>query len=328
MLSSFSALELQHRIIPPIQWIVNGLIPQGLTIIAGAPKAGKSWLVLDLCLSVARGDPFLGRDTIPMPGSVIYLALEDSDRRLKSRMMTVLDGRTAPTNLHFITEAPPINGGLVEQMKQLFDWKPDTSLVVIDTLGKIRQASKLDGYQKDYGELSAIKRLADEQNCGIVVVHHLRKMQGSDPFDRISGTNGILGSADTAMVLTRARQESEGRLSITGRDLDEAELVLKFSDCCRWELLSDDAKGYDFMSDPLVKYISQLDYFQGFAEELAIDFKAFCQKEGLAHELPDSKPSISVSRRLNAIKSDLWRCRKQINSTHTSKGSLITISSL
>ena len=328
MLESFSALELQRRNIPPIQWIVNSLIPQGLTILAGAPKAGKSWLALDLCLSVARSDPFWGRDTTPMPGSVVYLALEDSDRRLKSRMQKVLDGRSAPANLHFITEAPPINGGLVEQMQQLFDWKPDTSLVVIDTLGKIRQASKLDGYQKDYGELSALKRLADAQNCGIVVVHHLRKMQGSDPFDRISGTNGIMGSADTAMVLTRARQESEGRLYITGRDLDEAELVLKFSDCCRWELLSEDAKSYDFMDDPLVKFISQTEYFQGFAEELAIEFKSFCQKEGLAHGLPDSKPSISVSRRLNAISSDLWRCRKKVSSTHTSRGSVLTISSL
>lgn len=328
MLESFSAYDLQRRDIPPIRWIINGLIPQGLTILAGAPKAGKSWLALDLCLSVARSDPFWGRDTTPMPGSVIYLALEDSDRRLKSRMQKVLDGRDAPTNLHFITEAPPLNGGLVEQMQQLFDWKPDTSFVVIDTLGRIRQASKLDGYQKDYGELSALKRLADAQNCGIVVVHHLRKMQGSDPFDRISGTNGIMGSADTAMVLTRERKESEGRLNITGRDLDEAELVLKFSDSCRWELLSDDAKGYDFMGDPLVKYISQLDYYQGFAEEIAADYKAFCQKEGLSHGLSDTKPSISLSRRLNAISGDLWRCRKQISSTHTSKGSLITISSM
>ena len=328
MLNSFSAYELQRRDIPPIRWIVNGLIPQGLTILAGAPKAGKSWLALDLCLCVAQSEPFLGRDTTPMPGSVIYLALEDSDRRLKSRMQTVLDGKDAPTNLHFITEAPPLSGGLVEQMQQLFDWKPDTSFVVIDTLGKIRQASKLDGYQKDYGELSALKRLADAQNCGIVVVHHLRKMQGSDPFDRISGTNGILGSADTAMVLTRERQKTEGRLCITGRDLDEAELVLKFSDCCRWELLSDDAKGFDLKNDPLMKFISQIDFFQGFADELAVDYKAFCAREGLVHGLPDTKPSISISRRLNAIKGELWRCRKQMASTHTSKGSLITISSL
>lgn len=328
MLKYYSAFELQHRNIPPIRWIVNGLIPQGLTILAGAPKAGKSWLALDLCISVARSDPFWGKDTTPTPGSVMYLALEDSDRRLKSRMQTVLEDRKVPENLYFITEAPSINGGLVEQMQQLFDWKPDTSLVVIDTLGKIRQASKLDGYQKDYGELSTLKQLADAQNCGIVVVHHLRKMQGADPFDRISGTNGILGSADTAMVLMRERQNSEGRLHITGRDLEDAEMVLKFSDNCRWDLISEDAEGFDFKNDPLVKYVSQIDFFQGYADEIAIDFKSFCRKEGLSSGLSDTKPSISLSRRLNAIKGELWRCRKQITSIHTNRGSLITISTM
>lgn len=328
MLDSISALELERKDIPPIRWIVDGLLPQGLTILAGAPKAGKSWLSLDICLSVAKAEPFWGKETYPFPGQVIYLALEDSERRLKSRMKTLLSDEAAPGNLHFVTEAPTINGGLSEQLEQLFDWKPDTSLVIIDTLGKIRQASKLDGYQKDYSDLTQLKRLADAQNCGIVAVHHLRKMPGSDPFDRISGTNGILGSADTALVLTRERQSSEGRLFVTGRDLEETQYVLKFSDNCHWEMISSDGEQYDFLHDPIVRFISQLEYFQGTANELTLDYLSFCKTEGLPHGLADTKQSISFSRRLNSIKGDLWRCRKKISTFHTNRGSLITISSL
>lgn len=328
MLDSISALELERKDIPPIKWIIDGLLPQGLTLLAGAPKAGKSWLSLDICLSVANAEPFWGKETFPIPGQVIYLALEESERRLKSRMRTLLDDKPAPENLHFVTEAPTINGGLPEQLEQLFDWKPDTSLVIVDTLGKIRHASKNDGYQKDYSDLSQLKRLADTQNCGIVAVHHLRKMPGSDPFDRISGTNGILGSADTAFVLTRERQSSEGRLFITGRDLEENQFVLKFTDNCHWEMISSDGEEYDFMSDPVVKFVTQLDYFQGTANELTLDYLSFCKSEGLPHGLTEAKQSISFSRRLNSIKGELWRCRKKMTTIHTNRGSLITISSL
>lgn len=328
MLQTVSALELERKNIPPLRWIVDGLIPQGLTILAGAPKAGKSWLALDLCLSVARGDPFWNRDVDPVVGEVVYLALEDSERRLKSRMQTVLDGRSAPSNLSFITEAPAIDGGLVQQMQFLFDCRPNTSLVIIDTLGRIRQASTKEGYLKDYQEMAALKRLADEQGCALIVVHHLRKMRSVDPFDMISGTNGIAGAADTQLVLQRERQSTDGRLAITGRDLDEAEYALKFTEKCRWELISEDARGYNFQNDPLVKFLSDMEDFQGFAEELTIEYQSFCRRNQLPHGLTEAKPAICLSRRLNALSDDLWRCRKRMTTQHTSKGSLITISSL
>ncbi len=326
MLESISAAELERKNIPPIRWIVDGLIPQGLTILAGAPKAGKSWLALDLCLSVARGDPFWNREVFPVVGDVLYLALEDSDRRLKSRMETVLDGRSAPWNLHFITEAPPIDGGLVEQMQFLFDCRPNTRLVVIDTLGRVRQTSAREGYQKDYAEMAALKTLADKQGCALVAVHHLRKMRSLDPFEMISGTNGIMGAADTALVLIRERQSTEGRLSIVGRDLDEAEYALSFTEKCRWELVSEDGKGHDFMNDPLVQFLCDLDEFRGYAVDLTLTYQSYCQRNQLPHGLTESKPQIALSRRLNAISGELWRCRKKVTTTHTSRGSLITIS--
>ena len=335
MLESISAFELERKTIEPIRWIVDGLIPQGLTILAGAPKAGKSWLALDLCLSVALGDPLWGRRVDPNVGDVVYLALEDSDRRLKDRMQKVLDGRKAPSNLYFITEAPPIDGGLFPQMEYLLDCQPNTSLIVIDTLGRIRQSSSRDGYQKDYAEMSALKHLADSQKhgCAVVAVHHLRKMRAFDPFDMISGTNGIMGAADTALVLQRSRQSTDGRLAITGRDLDEAEFALKFTEKCRWELISEDAKAYDFKNDPLVKFLTDLPAedgiaFQGFAEELTIEYQGYCRKNKLKDGLTDIKPSIALSRKLNGISSELWRCRKKMTTQHTNRGTMIFISSL
>ena len=327
MIETFSATDLQAKQIPPILWVISGLLAQGLTILAGAPKAGKSWLALDLCVSVARCDGFWGHETTPMPGTVLYLALEDSDRRLKARLETVLDGRECPDNLRFSTAAPTLDRGLADHMRELLDFYPDTRLVVIDTLGRVRTASRLDGYQRDYQELATLKAIADEQGAAIVAVHHLRKA-GGDPFDRISGTNGVFGAADAAWVLTRERQSSEGKLAVVGRDFDEAELVLNFSDSCRWTLVSDDAKAHRFAQDPLVQFLSTTDSFVGFGEELAAQFMAFCAAHSLPHGLSETSPQISFSKRLHRLSGDLWRCRKSLTTKHTSKGSLLTIASL
>ena len=117
------------------------------------------------------------------------------------------------------------------------------SMVVVDTLGKVREPSRLDGYQRDYAQLAALKKIADKHHIALLVVHHLRKMKSDDPFDMISGTQGILGAADGAYVLKRnSRTDRNGKLYFTSRDADDKQYAVQFGDDCRWNLLSTDAE--------------------------------------------------------------------------------------
>lgn len=239
-LSVISAVELQQKDIPPARFVVVDFLPQGLSLLASPPKYGKSWFVLDLCLSVAAGTPFLGRDTVQ--SGCLYLALEDSQRRLQDRMNKVLGGRTAPQGFYFATSALDIGEGLLEQLEGHMAAHPDTGLIVIDTLQKVRGAgnSRENAYSADYREVGALKAFADKHGVCLLLVHHLRKMaDDGDPFNRISGTNGIMGAADSVFVLSRKkRSDTQTTLSVTGRDIESREMVLEFDKgSYRWQVL-------------------------------------------------------------------------------------------
>lgn len=242
MLSTISAAALQGKDIPPIRWIVENLIPAGLNILASPPKYGKSWAVLDLGLAVTAGGRFLGYQTNSC--EVLYLALEDSERRLKSRMMKLLAGKNAPAGFHFATAAHDMDNGLFDELEGFLKPHPKTGLIIIDTLQRVRGAvhGKEGAYAADYREVGGLKAFADRHGIAILLVHHLRKMaDDSDPFNRISGTNGLMGAADTALVLTKEKRGDENAtLSIVGRDVESSDTVLRFNkDTCRWENLGD-----------------------------------------------------------------------------------------
>lgn len=242
MLSTISAAALQGKDIPPIRWIVENLIPAGLNILASPPKYGKSWAVLDLGLSVTAGGRFLGYQTSPC--EVLYLALEDSERRLKSRMIKLLAGKNAPAGFHFATAAHDMDNGLFDELEGFLKTHPKTGLIIIDTLQRVRGAvhGKEGAYAADYREVGGLKAFADRYGIAVLLVHHLRKMaDDSDPFNRISGTNGLMGAADTALVLTKEKRGDENAtLSVVGRDVESSDTVLRFNkDTCRWENLGD-----------------------------------------------------------------------------------------
>lgn len=242
MLSTISAAALQGKDIPPIRWIVENLIPAGLNILASPPKYGKSWAVLDLGLAVTAGGRFLGYQTNPC--EVLYLALEDSERRLKSRMIKLLAGKNAPAGFHFATAAHDMDNGLFDELEGFLKAHPKTGLIIIDTLQRVRGAvhGKEGAYAADYREVGGLKAFADRYGIAVLLVHHLRKMaDDSDPFNRISGTNGLMGAADTALVLTKEKRGDENAtLSIVGRDVESSDTVLRFNkDTCRWENLGD-----------------------------------------------------------------------------------------
>lgn len=241
-LSTISADVLQKKALPPLRWIVKDLISAGLTLLASPPKYGKSWMMLDLGLSVAMGGTFLNYQT--ERSGVLYLALEDGHRRLKSRMEQLLNGTPAPPNFDFATEAGTLDTTLTEEIETYLKDRRGTGLIIIDTFQRVRGAMQMKegAYATDYREVGELKRLADKRNIAIVLVHHLRKMKDTgDPFNMISGTNGIMGAADTTMVLTKEnRNDENATLSVIGRDVESIDTVLRFNkDLCRWDNLGD-----------------------------------------------------------------------------------------
>lgn len=266
MLSTVSAVDLQKKEIPPVRWIVKDLIPAGLSILASPPKFGKSWAVLQMGLSVAYGGSFLGYRC--NKAGVLYLALEDGERRLKGRMNKILGPTPAPFGFDFVTTAPTLSTGLLDVLDTYLKQRPDNGMVVVDTLQKARDVGgSRDVYGRDYADVGALKKLADSRNVALVLVHHLNKgKDDGDPFVRISGTNGLTGAADTMMVMTKAkRNEDTTTLSVTGRDVEMQELVLQFDkNSCLWKNLGDvDAFAEqqaraEYVDNPIVKVIKRL----------------------------------------------------------------------
>lgn len=218
-------------------FIVDGLLPQGVSVLSGASKIGKSWLMLWLGLQISQGLPVWGMSTEQC--DVLYLSLEDTQRRIKDRLYNLTD--IAPINLHFAVMCGLIGSGLEEQINDFLKDHPKTKLVIIDTLQKVRDskgsAGKAGMYGNDYDDISSIKRIADENNIAVILVHHLRKLKdGDDPFNEVSGSTGIIGAADTNYVLKRKRSGDTATLLISGRDVEYQELTLQFNNLV-WELV-------------------------------------------------------------------------------------------
>ena len=238
-LHTIDADTLQTIAYEPISFLVEELLPPGLHLLAGAPKIGKSWLALWMCLQVAQGQPLWNFSTRPC--EVLYLCLEDSFQRIQSRLFDLTED--APSTLHFAVMSEQLHNGLVDQMEQFLQEHPTTGLVVIDTLQRIRSTgNEANPYANDYRDIGVLKALADRHRIAVLLVHHLRKMNDDDPMNMISGTTGLSGATDSNFVLRKSkRRENTATLYCTGRDIAYRELSLEFSSETHiWNLLSGD----------------------------------------------------------------------------------------
>ena len=237
-LEIINAEELQNRTYEPTPFLVDELIPEGLHILAGAPKIGKSWLALWLCLCVSQGQPLW--NFAVTQGEVLYLSLEDSYRRIQSRLFDLTED--APSTLHFAIMADTLKHGLEQQIEQFLTEHPDTKLVVFDTLQRVRSAgSDSNLYANDYQDVGLLKQLADRHHIAILLIHHLRKLHDDDPMNMISGSTGLSGAADSAFVLQKnARSANAASLHCTGRDIPDRTLKLELGEEDHvWKLLAD-----------------------------------------------------------------------------------------
>ena len=239
---TFTAADLMAQAPPPVRWAVEGLIPEGVTLLAGKAKMGKSWLVLGLCIATAAGGVALGKVPVER-GEALYLALEDNPRRLYSRIGKLLDGGDPPDGFHIATEWWTLDEGGAEALDGFLAEHPDTRLVVVDTLKKIRPRTSGNRavYDVDYEALEPLLPLAAEHRVAILVNHHLRKMDADDPLDTISGSTGLSGGVDGALVLKRERGRADAFLYVTGREIeDERELALKWDqNLANWTIVGD-----------------------------------------------------------------------------------------
>lgn len=226
---------------PEPKWIVPGLFPEGLTVLAGTPKTAKSWMMLQLAIAVASGAKFCGRTVDPI--NVLYFALEDSKRRLKQRMAKQQPGWAGSERLFIEVVLPTLQNGGLQKLKNILATHPAIKLVIIDTLQKVRDTPKANGniYGDDYAALSSLKELADSiPGLAIIVVTHTKKGKEDDAMAMVTGSTGITGSADSILLLERKRHEVTANLHVMGRDVEEQKLAMRFEkSSCSWELLGE-----------------------------------------------------------------------------------------
>jgi hypothetical protein len=235
-----SAAELQSKTFKPIPYIVPDYIVEGCTILAGKPKLGKSWLMLDIGLAVARGGCCLG-DIECEEGDVLYLALEDNERRLQARITKILGAtlREWPARFQYATDWARADAGGADYIREWIQTAEKPRLIVVDVLAMFRPPRARDAtlYDDDYSAVKKLQRIACETGVAIVIVHHLRKSAAeNDPFEKVSGTLGLSGAADSVLVLDR--DSSGTTLYGRGRDIEEVETAVEFDRrTCRWRIL-------------------------------------------------------------------------------------------
>ena len=255
-LQTIDAETLQSTAYEPVSFVVDDLLPQGLHLLAGAPKIGKSWLALWLCLCAAQGKPLWTFATRPC--EVLYLCLEDSFQRIQSRLFDLTED--APPTLHFAVMSQQLHDGLVEQIEQFLKEHPQTRLIVIDTLQRIRTAGNdANPYASDYRDIGVLKALADKHRIAILLIHHLRKELADDVFSHISGTTAISGAVDSSFTLVEDKRGSgKAKLSCIGRDIEYRELTLERNAENVWELVSDSRTQPELLGGRIVILLSEL----------------------------------------------------------------------
>ena len=242
-MEGFSLRELMKAKFPDVQWVIDHFLPTGVTVLAGRPKTGKSWMALQLVLDKTLGARALGQYKCS-PGGVLYLALEDTPKRAQTRIEKLIGKTEMPMGSHLFTKWPRVGEGGLEELRKWLDKNPEVRLVFIDTLAKMRKRRTRRGdiYSDDYDDIADFKNIADERGIAIVLVCHTRKSLGleGDALDEVMGTTGMTGAPDTVIVLKRPRLKEDGTMLVVGRDAADQNLAVHFSpETHRWRVLGD-----------------------------------------------------------------------------------------
>lgn len=223
--------EIMTTVFPPIRWVVPGYVPEGLAILAGRQKLGKTWLAIDWALAVACGGTAMGSVDCEQ-GDVLYIDLENGHRRVQRRIETLFpDARHRPdlSRLDWVSEAPMLNNGFIDALD---DWRLSVAkprLVVIDVLQRVKPPGNANqnAYESDYSTLSGLQRWATAHGIAVVALHHTKKGGADDPLEALSGSNGMSACAHTTLVLDK--DQNGVTLYVRGRDVEEKESAMNFT---------------------------------------------------------------------------------------------------
>jgi len=295
-LQTVSMTELYDTAYTPKLPVVDGLLYNGTYLFVGAPKIGKSFFMAQLGYHISMGLPLWGYPV--RQGTVLYLALEDDYARLQKRLSRMF-GMEGSEDFHFATRSKSLNDGLEQQLVRFVTEHKDARLIIIDTLQKVREVGgDKFSYASDYEIVTKLKSFSDSYHVCLLVVHHTRKMESSDSFDMISGTNGLLGAADGAFVMQKEkRTDNKAELEVAGRDQQDQRLWLNFNrEACVWELTKTETELWREPEDPVLESVAGLmkdgqDIWNGTASELIQLLQLDMQPNVLTRKL-----NISVER--------------------------------
>ena len=285
-LKTMSMTELYDTVFQSRPPLIDGLLYPGTYLFVGAPKLGKSFLMAQLAYHISTGTQ-LWNYTV-RKGTVLYLALEDDYRRLQERLYRMF-GTDGAENLFFSVSAGQLGNGLDEQLTRFMQEHPDTKLIIIDTLQKVREVGGDNySYANDYEIITRLKKFADSYGITLLLVHHTRKQKADDTFGMISGTNGLLGAADGAFLLQKEKRTGNtATLEVSGRDQQDQRLHLKRNESTlAWDLERTETELWKEPPEPLLELI---------AEKITADFSEW---QGTPTELCDF---LSVDMKANAL---------------------------
>ena len=308
-LKTFTMQDLYDTVYPPRPPIIDGLLYPGTYIFAGAPKVGKSFLMEQLAYHVSTGLPLW---EFPVrQGTVLYLALEDTESRLQARMYRMFGVETTP-NLCFAVKAGTVTSHLENQIRSFLREHPDTRLVIIDTLQIVRDDDGNISYASDYDVmLKLMQMLPDPNSVSLLLVHHTRKLEASDPIDRIGGSHGLTGAVDGSFVLQKEKRTSNlAVLEVSGRDQQEQKLYLmRDPERLSWELDHAETELWKEPPDPVLDAVAAVvspdrPKWVGTPTELA---QAICTK--LKPNALSTKLNVNAGRLLREYGVQYWNKR-------------------
>ncbi|MBX3664979.1 MAG: AAA family ATPase [Burkholderiales bacterium] len=242
------AAPLLAQTFEPLRWTIRDILPAGCYLLSARPKIGKSWMALQFGVAVTEGGIALGKQALK--GAVLGLFLEDNERRLQARLLKHELGRFGDANLFFYeTEWPRAGEGGEQAIEAWLRATPNARLVIVDTLEKIRPRRTRNGsvYADDYAATQELKKLSDKYGITILIIAHNKKgkSENDDPLELVSGSMGLTGGSDGALVIERPRGQTDAKLHVSGRDIEyepDAGYVIRFNKAtCKWEMVGDAA---------------------------------------------------------------------------------------